>query len=97
MANTFFVGRCELDLFIDNSHSLKEKRRIIKSIKERLKNQYNVAVCEYGDMSLWQRSQLGLVSCSNERTVVDATLKRAIDFLGHVRPVSLLHYEIEVF
>lgn len=97
MANSFVVGRCELDLFIENSHSLKEKRRIIKSIKERLKNQYNIAVCEFGDMSLWQRSQLGLVSCGNERSIVDTTLKRAIDFLNHVHVISLLNYTIEMF
>jgi uncharacterized protein YlxP (DUF503 family) len=96
MANTFYVGRCELDLYIDNSHSLKEKRRIVKSLKERLKNHYNIAVCEYGGMSLWQRSQLGLVSCGNERAIVDATLKQAIDFLGHVHAVSLLNYTIEI-
>jgi len=96
MANTFYVGRCELDLFIENSHSLKEKRRIIKSLKERMKNQYNIAICEYGDMSLWQRSQLGLVSCGNERSIVDATLKRAIEFLKHVHSVSLLNFTIEI-
>jgi len=97
MANSFVVGRCELDLFIENSHSLKEKRRIIKSLKERLKNQYNVAVCEYGDISLWQRSQIGLVSCGNERSIVETTLKRAIDFLNHIHAVSLLNYTIDMF
>lgn len=96
MANTFYVGRCELDLFIENSHSLKEKRRIIRSLKERLKNQYNIAVCEYGDMSLWQRSQLGLVSCGNERSIVDTTLKRAVDFVGHFHALSMLNYTVEI-
>lgn len=96
MANTFYVGRCEIDLFIDNSHSLKEKRRVIKSLKEKLKNQHNVAVCEYGDMSLWQRSQLGLTTCGNDRTIVDATLKRSLDFLRRVHAVSLLNYEIDI-
>ena len=97
MASSFVVGRCEIDLFIENSHSLKEKRRIIKSLKERLKNQYNVSVCEYGDMSLWQRSQIGLVSCGNERAIVDTTLKRAVEFINHVHLVSLLNYTIEMF
>ena len=97
MASSFIVGRCEIDLFIENSHSLKEKRRIIKSLKERLKNQFNVAVCEYGDMSLWQRSQIGIVSCGNERSIVDMTLKRAVEFINHVHLVSLLNYTVEMF
>jgi uncharacterized protein YlxP (DUF503 family) len=97
MASSFIVGRCEIDLFIENSHSLKEKRRIIKSLKERLKNQFNVSVCEYGDMSLWQRSQIGLVSCGNERSIVDMTLKRAVEFINHVHVVSVLNCTVEMF
>jgi len=96
MADRFFVGRCELDLHIEECHSLKEKRRVVNSIKERLKRHYNVAVCEYGDLSLWQRAQLGLVTCGNDRTIVDATMRKAIDFLDRVHAVSLLNYEVEL-
>lgn len=88
--NKFYVGQCTLDLHVANCQSLKEKRRVIKSIKEKLKNRYNIAVCEFGDLSLWQRSQLCVVTCSNDRTVVDSTIKTVINFIEHTHAVSLL-------
>jgi uncharacterized protein YlxP (DUF503 family) len=96
MANKFFVGRCELDLYIENCHSLKEKRSVVKSIKERLKNQYNIAICEYGDLSLWQRVQLAVVTCSNSKGMVDSTIMKVRDFLDRVHAVSLLNFECDI-
>ena len=96
MANRFFVGRCELDLYIENCHSLKEKRRITKSIKERLQNQYNIAVCEYGDLSLWQRVQLAVITCSNSKEIVDSTITKVRDFLDRVHAVSLLNFTCDI-
>lgn len=90
MISKLYVGQCTLDLHVPNCQSLKEKRRIIKSIKERLKNRYNVSVCEFGDLSLWQRTQLGIVTCGNERTIVDSTIKTVINFLERVHTVTLL-------
>lgn len=46
-----YVVQCTLDLHIADCQSLKDKRRVIKSIKQRLKNRYNVSVCEFGDLS----------------------------------------------
>ncbi|MGB3480166.1 MAG: DUF503 domain-containing protein [bacterium] len=90
MVSKLYVGQCTLDLHVPNCQSLKEKRRVIKSIKERLKNRYNVSVCEFGDLSLWQRTQLGIVTCGNERTIVDSTIKTVINFLERVHTVTLL-------
>jgi uncharacterized protein YlxP (DUF503 family) len=90
MISKLYVGQCTLDLHVPNCQSLKEKRRVIKSIKERLKNRYNVSVCEFGDLSLWQRTQLGIVTCGNERTIVDSTIKTVINFLERVHTVTLL-------
>ena len=90
MASKFYTGQCIFDLHVANSQSLKEKRRVIKSIKEKLKNRFNVAVCEFGDLSLWQRSQLGIVTCSNDRAVVDSTIRMVTSFLERVHTVALL-------
>ena len=90
MVSKLYMGQCTLDLHVPNCQSLKEKRRIIKSIKERLKNRYNISVCEFGDLSLWQRTQLGIVTCGNEWTIVDSTIKTVINFLERVHTVTLL-------
>ncbi len=96
MSNKLFVGRCELDLYIENCHSLKEKRRIVKSIKERLWNQYNIAICEYGDLSLWQRVQLAVITCSNSKAIVDSTIMKVRDFLDRAHAVSLLNFKCDI-
>lgn len=96
MANKFFVGRCELDLHVENCHSLKEKRRVVKSLKDKLRNNYNVAVCEFGDLSLWQRAQLGIVLCSNDKSVVDSRMKTVIDFCDRNHSVSLLDFKLQI-
>ena len=97
MSDRFFVGSCELDLHIENSQSLKDKRRVITSLKEKLKNKYNVAICEYGDLSLWQRTQLGVVTCGNDQHHVDSSLKAILDYVSHFHPVLLLKYDVSVF
>ncbi len=96
MSNRLFVGRCDLDLHIDNCRSLKDKRRIVSSLKEKLKNRYNVAICEFGDLSLWQRAQLGIVTCGNEKQHVDSSLKAALDYIDKFHAVALLKYEISI-
>ena len=96
MANKFFVGRCELDLHVENCHSLKEKRRVVKSLKDKLRNNYNVAVCEFGDLSLWQRAQLGIVLCGNDKSVVDSKMKTVIDFFDRNHSVSLLDFKLYI-
>jgi uncharacterized protein YlxP (DUF503 family) len=96
MSDTLFVGRCVVDLHIDNSHSLKDKRRVIASLKEKLKSQYNVAVCEYGDLSLWQRTQLGLVTCGNSKQHVDSSLNAVLNYIKKFRAVLLLKYEVNI-
>ena len=97
MSHRFFVGRCDLDLHIENSQSLKEKRRVISSLKEKLRNRYNVAVCEFGDLSLWQRTQLGVVTCGNDRHHVDSSLNAVLDYVAKFHAVSLLNYDVNVF
>jgi hypothetical protein len=97
MSERFFVGRCNLDLHIENSQSLKSKRRVIASLKEKLKNRYNVAICEYGDLSLWQRSQLGIVTCGNDKHHVDSSLKTVLDYVSAFPSVLLLKYEMDIF
>ncbi len=96
MSDRFFVCRCDLDLHIDNCHSLKEKRRIVSSLKEKLKNRYNVAICEFGDLSLWQRTQLGLVTCGNNKQHVDSSMRKVLDFIEKFHDVSLLKYDIAI-
>ncbi len=97
MSERLFIGRCNLDLHIENSQSLKSKRRVISSLKEKLKNRYNVAICEYGDLSLWQRAQLGIVTCGNDKHHVDSSLQAVLNYVSTFPAVLLLQHDSEVY
>ncbi|MEO0095801.1 MAG: DUF503 domain-containing protein [candidate division WOR-3 bacterium] len=92
----FFVGICDIDLHIENCHSLKERRRVLLSLKEKIKNHLNVAVCEFGDSALWQRSQLAIVTCSNTKKVVESTLGEVLKFIEHFPSVIILNSESRI-
>jgi len=87
----FFVGISDIDLHIENCQSLKDRRRVLLSLKEKIKNRLNIALCEFGDSSLWQRSQVAIVTCSNTRNIVESTLREAIEFIGNFPSVIVLN------
>ncbi|MEO0123440.1 MAG: DUF503 domain-containing protein [candidate division WOR-3 bacterium] len=92
----FFVGICDIDLHIENCHSLKERRNILLSLKEKVKNRMNVAICEFGDSNLWQRSQLAIVTCSNTKAIVETTLRNVLEFIGNFPSVIVLNSESKI-
>ena len=53
------IGVLTLELRLENSHSLKEKRHVVESLKDRLRNKFNVAVAEIDYQDLWQRAAVG--------------------------------------
>jgi|UniRef100_A0A7C6AFT4 uncharacterized protein YlxP (DUF503 family) len=92
----FFVGICDIDLHIENCHSLKDRRNILLSLKEKIKNRMNVAICEFGDSNLWQRSQLAIVTCSNTKNIVESTLREVLEFIGKFPSVIVLNSESRI-
>jgi uncharacterized protein YlxP (DUF503 family) len=96
MPDKCFVGYCSVDLLIEYSQSLKDKRRVISSLKKKIHNQFNVAVCEHGDLSLWQRTQLGMVTCSNDQRIVESILREATEYIQKSGLVTILNSESTV-
>jgi uncharacterized protein YlxP (DUF503 family) len=69
------VGVLTLELRIENSHSLKDKRHIIKSLKERLRHKFNVAVAEVDYHDLWQRALISAVTVSADHGHAEQVLQ----------------------
>lgn len=94
-----FVGTVRIELFIPQSQSLKARRSVVNSIKERLRN-LGASVAEVGETDLWQRASLGLAIVGNEGGFVDERLAEArrivdgefraqiIDWTEDVAPVT---------
>ncbi len=69
------VGVMTLDIRIPYAHSLKEKRAVLRKVRERLRNRFNVAVAELDHQDVWQRATLGVVSISSSRSSLESTLR----------------------
>jgi uncharacterized protein len=80
------VGVLTLELRLDHSHSLKDKRHVIKSLKDRLRNKLNVSVAEVAYQDLWQRGLIAAVTVSADHThaeqVLQAVEREAASQLG---------------
>ena len=64
------------ELHIPHAKSLRDKRQIVKSLKDRLRERFNVAVSEIADQDIWQRSTIAAVTVASDRTVANQTLQR---------------------
>lgn len=92
------IGILQVKLHFPENQSLKEKRRIVKSIVTRLRNQYNVSVAEVDAQDLWQIAVLGIACVSNHNQRVNETLSRIINFIVSNYPeLELVDQELEVF
>lgn len=64
-----------LELSIEAAHSLKDKRQVVRSLKDRLRGQFNVAIAELAPSNLWNRATIGVVSISDSRDYLDGLMK----------------------
>jgi uncharacterized protein YlxP (DUF503 family) len=91
------AGICRIKLHLSESQSLKDKRRIVKSITSRLRSQYNISIAEVDDQDLWQLVTLGIACVSNQNQHVDETLSKAIGFITKNYPeLEIVDQEIEI-
>lgn len=64
-----------MELRIEDAHSLKDKRHVVKSLVERLRHKFNVAVAEIGYHDLWQRALVSAVTVSHQQTYAEQVLQ----------------------
>ena len=90
------VGVLTLELRLDESHSLKDKRHTVKSLKDRLRGKFNVAVAEIDYQDLWQRSLVSAVTVSADHAhaqqVLQLVEREAAHLLGGVLVGSSLEW-----
>ncbi|MBX3236945.1 MAG: DUF503 domain-containing protein [Nitrospiraceae bacterium] len=90
------VGLCTVELFIPDSHSLKDKRQVLQSLKSRLRDKFNVSVAEVGDLDLWQKAILGLACVANESGHVNQVLDQALNLVHGIPAVQVVRSQIEL-
>ncbi len=91
------IGLINFDLYLPMVSSLKEKRSIIKSLIEKSRNKFNLAVSETDKNDLWKNSTISAVTVSNERKYIDSIFSKYVNFLDKIPEVELRDYKIEIF
>jgi uncharacterized protein YlxP (DUF503 family) len=90
------VGVCTVELYLPDGHSLKDKRQILSSLKERIRGKFNVSVAEVGEQDLWQKAILGIACVANEGAHVNQVLDQVLNVIRSVPPVELVQSRIEL-
>ena len=91
---SLIVGLLSIECYLPAAQSLKDKRMVLRAVKDRLKK-FNVSVAEVDHQQLWQRAGLAIVSVSNERELVDQTFSAALDEIERAEPGLVARSEIE--
>jgi uncharacterized protein YlxP (DUF503 family) len=91
------IGICEITLHLPQSHSLKEKRQIIKSLIARTRNQFEVAIAEVDENDRWQIAKLGASCVSNSSQHANEILEHVRTYIEETRPdLIITNTEIEI-
>ena len=91
------VGIARITLFLPGSHSLKDKRMVLRRVKSKVRDKFNAAVAEVGENDLWQRAALGLTVVGNERGFTESALDEVIRFVSGEAEVTNVEREIQTF
>ncbi|HTW90322.1 MAG TPA: DUF503 domain-containing protein [bacterium] len=87
------VGLLLLDCFMPESQSLKDKRRILTSLTERLRRQFNIAVAEVEYQDQWQRAQLAVVLVNTNWRMLQSSMSKLTEYIDRDRRVEITNTE----
>ena len=91
-----FVAAAKVELHIEGAHSLKQKRGVVSSIKQRVRNKFNVSIAEVGGQDTWQIAVLGMAAVSEQGQDARLRLESAIDYIIDLHLAEVIDQEVEI-
>jgi len=91
------VGTLKIVFMLHDNHSLKGKRKVVRSIVDRLKAKFNVSVAETGANDKWQKIELGICTVGNDTRHVDSSLNHIMDFIEFIQLAQVVDVKIDIF
>lgn len=92
------VGVCTLELDIPSSHSLKDKRHVVRSVIARVRQDFNISIAEVDSLDSWQRATIGIVCVSSDEKYAHGLLEKVIDNIERSRLDAVIaDYSIEMW
>ena len=90
------VGAAAVEIRIHGSRSLKQKRGVVRSISQRVRNRFNLSVAEVGGWGRWQFAVLGLAAMGSDAVVVRRMLDRALEFIEDLHLAEVVNTDVEI-
>lgn len=90
------VGLLRVRLLIRESRSLKDKRSVVKSLKGKLKNKFNISIAETGSLDHKQIAEIGAAFVSNDSRFVESVMSKVLNFFRMNPMAEVTDSEIEV-
>lgn len=91
-----FIGVLGIEFRLHGNESLKDKRRVANSLKQKVRNTFNVSIAEVGSEDDMGRLALAVVSVSNERRHLESRLTKCLSMIEAVCPEELVYSEMEI-
>jgi len=91
------VGTGVIVIRIEGCRSLKEKRKVVKSMITRLGNTFNISVAETGANDVHQRAEIGFAVVGNERGLINSRIDKIFNMAENMAVAEILEAEMEIF
>ena len=91
-----YVGCCSIKFFLHGNHSLKGKRRIVRALKDRLKNRFNVSVAEIGNQDVWQSLHMGIVAVNSDPKYLEGQVNRVVDAIEKMHLAEITDCQTQI-
>lgn len=89
------VAVLKITLSIPHAESLKDKRRVLKSVKDKLRNRYNISIAEIGAQDIWKTGKLGVAIISTDSTYANGVISKVQDLCSNLREAIMTDCELE--
>jgi len=89
------IGCSSIKFCLHGNNSLKGKRRVVRAIKDRLKNDFNVSVAEVGDQDVWQSLHIGISAVGSNRPYMDGLMSKVIDVIDRMNLAEIVDCKTE--
>ncbi|MBK8975321.1 MAG: DUF503 domain-containing protein [Planctomycetes bacterium] len=91
-----FIGVLQFTMAIPHSRSLKEKRSVVRGLKEQLRRNFNVSIAEIEDLDVWDVATFGCTMVGNDVAHLNGALDKLVDVLDDWRDATLEDHQLEI-
>ena len=91
-----YVGCCSIKFFLHGNHSLKGKRRIVRTLKDRLKNKFNISVAEIGDQDVWQSLHIGIVAVNSDPQYLEGQVGKVVAAIEKMHLAEITDHQTQI-